>query len=178
MRWITIILVVTASAGGIGARQEAPVDVNPRSLQLRQLAWQKSVLLAMADSMPEHLYRDKVTPEQRDFAQQLLHSAGLPWWVCHTVRGLELPVVDTAAVLNSAEALKGFVTETFEFCEEVVRNWSEEDRKAPDPLAGDGVVAPKAELLDQAYLHTAYTLGQVVANFRKHGMAPPGFPPF
>ena len=37
---------------------------------------------------------------------------------------------------------------------------------------------PRAETLDQVYLHTVWTLGQVVANFRKHGMAPPEFVSF
>jgi len=92
MRWIAIILVVTASAGVIGANQEAPADVNPSSLQMR--------------------------------------------------RALEPPVVDTAAVLNSAEALKGFITGTFEFCEEAVRDWPEDDRKAPDPSQAMGLSLP------------------------------------
>ena len=34
---------------------------------------------------------------------------------------------------------------------------------------------PRAETLDHVHLHSVWTLGQVVANFRKHGMAPPEF---
>jgi hypothetical protein len=78
---------------------------------------------------------------------------------------------------NRAEAMMGFINGSFDFCEEAVRGWPEEDRIAP--LRPDRAGSrPKAEWLDQAFLHTAYTLGQVVANFRKHGMAPPEVPFF
>ena len=48
----------------------------PRDVQLKMLEHQRKVLLQMVDSMPERLYRDKVTPVQRDFAQQIHHAAG------------------------------------------------------------------------------------------------------
>ena len=178
MRWIAFMVAVVLTTTGMVALQEAPAQVNARDLQLRQLEWQKGVLLAMADSMPESLYRDKVTPEQRDFAQQLVHAAMFPPMICGVAILGERPAPpDTAAVLNSAEAMKGYINESFELCETAVRDQTDEDRSAlTRGFEGDQV--PKSDLVDQTYLHTAYTVGQVVANFRKHGMAPPGFPFF
>lgn len=177
MRWMMLLLVIAVPAVALGAHQDAPVEITPKNAQLRHLDWQRSVLLAMADSMPEDLYRDKVTPEQRDFAQQLYHSVQFPGLICHGIKEMDPPAVDTASVLNSAEAMKGFISEAFDFCEEAMRNWPEEDRVSL-VTSGSGVSTPKAEFVDQAFLHTAYTVGQVVANFRKHGMAPPAFPFF
>jgi len=178
MRWIAFLVMATIATPSMMARQTAPPEVNPRDLQLRQLDWQESVLLAMADSMPESLYRDKVTPEQRDFAQQLFHAAMFPPMICSiAIRGERPSPPDTTAILNSAEAMKGFIRESFAQCEDAVRGQTDEDRAAlTRGFEGDQV--PKSELLDQCYLHTAYTVGQVVANFRKHGMAPPEFPFF
>jgi len=168
---------------GIGAPavsdfQEGPREITPQDLQLRQLQWQKDVLLAMADSMPESLYRDKVTPEQRDFAQQLFHAAMYPPLICSMAFMGERPAPpDTAAVFNSREALKGYINEGFGLCERVVRESTDADR-AVLTRGFEGDQVPRSEILDQCYLHTAYTVGQVVANFRKHGMAPPEFPFF
>ena len=47
----------------------------PREVQLKMLEHQRKVLLQMVDSMPERLYRDRVTPSQRDFAGQIHHAA-------------------------------------------------------------------------------------------------------
>jgi hypothetical protein len=178
MRRLAFVILAATATMGMVALQGPPAEVNPRDLQLRQLDWQETVLLNMADSMPESLYRDKVTPEQRDFAQQLFHAAMFPPTICSiAILGEQPAPADTAAILNSAEALKGFITESFEGCKEIVRNQTDEDRAAlTRGFEGDQV--PKSEVLDQCYLHTAYTVGQVVANFRKHGMAPPEFPFF
>jgi hypothetical protein len=34
---------------------------------------------------------------------------------------------------------------------------------------------PKWQIWDEIHTHTIWTAGQVVANFRKHGMPPPAF---
>lgn len=178
MRRIAFLVLLVLATAGMVALQDSPNEINPLDLQLRQLEWQRAVLVAMADSMPEELYRDKVTPEQRDFAQQLVHAAMYPPLICvRVIGGQEFTPPDTAAVFNSRAALKSFVNESFGRCEEILRSVSDEERGALD-RGFEGGQVPKAETLDQTYLHTAYTLGQVVANFRKHGMAPPEFPFF
>src|SRR5947208_2014923 len=46
-----------------------------RQVTLSQLAYDRSVLIKMADSMPEQFYTESVTPIQRTFAQQIIHCA-------------------------------------------------------------------------------------------------------
>ena len=38
-----------------------------------------------------------------------------------------------------------------------------------------GTDMPRWQVWDELHEHTFWTAGQVIANFRKHGMAPPGF---
>lgn len=178
MRWFVFVALAAVATSGMTSVQEAPDTVNPRDLQIRQLEWQKSFLLSLAEAMPEDLYRDKVTPEQRDFAQQLHHAAIFPPLICNrAILGTDFTPPDTASVFNSAEAMKAFISESLDFCIDVVENQTDEDR-AMMTRGFEGEEVPKSELLDQVYLHSAYTLGQVVANFRKHGMAPPEYPFF
>ena len=77
MRRVLLPLVTVALAAPLAAQQPPPVPMpeSYRETQLRMLGLQRRVLLSMVDSMPEALYRDKVTPVQRDFAQQIHHAA-------------------------------------------------------------------------------------------------------
>lgn len=178
MRSMILLALMATGTMGMTALQTAPREVNPRDLQIRQLEWQQSFMLALADSMPENLYRDKATPEQRDFAHQLFHAAIYPQLICtRAILGETFTPPDTTAIYSDPDALKAFIRESIEGCKDVVRNQTDEDRAAlVRGFEGDQV--PKSELLDQVYLHSAFTLGQVVANFRKHGMAPPEYPFF
>ena len=74
MRVLSLAAVATISVTVPARAQQMPESY--RQVQVNALELQRSLLLAMADSMPERLYRDKVTPIQRDFAQQLGHAAG------------------------------------------------------------------------------------------------------
>ncbi|MGH7527974.1 MAG: hypothetical protein ACREMX_14870 [Gemmatimonadales bacterium] len=38
-----------------------------------------------------------------------------------------------------------------------------------------GMSMPAAQVWDEIYTHSIWTAGQIVANFRKNGMAPPAF---
>ena len=177
MRAMTALALMVVCAVGLGAQTAS--SVTPKNLQVRQLEWQKVTLLAMADSMPENLYRDKVTPEQRDFVGQILHAAGFTNFVVGSfLGGSEPSPPDTASVLNSRTALKAFLTEAFDTSIEILQNTSDETRTSRQPFFGQGDPIPLAEFLDQAYLHAAFTIGQIVANFRKHGMAPPAYVSF
>jgi hypothetical protein len=70
--------------------------------------------------------------------------------------------------------MTGFINAGYDLCAEAVGGWDESDRVTLTQ-GFTGEMIPKAEFFDQAHLHTAFTIGQVVANFRKNGMAPPEF---
>ncbi len=136
---------------------------------------QRRLLLAMADSMPEGLYRDRATPVQRDFAQQIRHASGEAYRVAILAMGIagpdELP--DTAVTLASREGLKTYVTTVYDRLDRWLTSQSESSRNEIINFFGTNV--PRWMVWDEIAAYTIWTAGQVVANFRKNGMAPPAF---
>lgn len=145
-----------------------------RAVQMRALELERHSLLLMADSMPERLYRDKVTPIQRDFAQQLGHVAGSMTYIVSQFIGAPMPQLpDTAVAFNSRAGMRSYITASYDWAAGVLRNQTAADRALSVQLFGTPM--PKWQVWDELHQHTFWTLGQVVANFRKNGMAPPGF---
>ena len=146
-----------------------------REVQLRMLDTQRSMLLAMADSMPENLYRDKVTPIQRDFAQQIHHCASAMVFIAARYFDAEMPALpDTATTFNGREGLRAYLNGAYDFAEGILRDQPASDRETVVNFFGQMEI-PKWQVWDEIHQHTIWTAGQVVANFRKHGMAPPPF---
>ncbi|UCF40700.1 MAG: hypothetical protein JSW43_13415 [Gemmatimonadota bacterium] len=176
MRVLRVLVLLACSAGVLAAQETVlPSPESLRDVQLRQLELQRTMLLAMADSMPEGLYRDKVTPVQRDFAQQIHHAASSTAFISARYMTSERPSLpDTAVALNSREGLTGYINAVYDFATQVLTQQSEEDRAVVTGFFG-GLQIPKWQIWDELHQHTVWTAGQVVANFRKHGMAPPGF---
>ena len=175
MRRHSILALLTLSAACTATQGSQDTAVAGVDIQRRQLEWQRTTLLAMADSMPETLYRDRVTPEQRDFAQQIHHAAEFIAFISGRFMADSAPTLpDTATALNSAAGMASYLNAVYDFAVAALGNQSAEDRAAEVEFFGLGQ-KPKWELWDQAYLHTVWTAGQIVANFRKHGMAPPEF---
>ncbi|MGQ0646834.1 MAG: DinB family protein [Gemmatimonadaceae bacterium] len=146
----------------------------PRDVQSRMLEHQRKVLLQMVDSMPERLYRDKVTPPQRDFAGQIHHAAGAAAMISRSMMGgpaLTLP--DTAAAFNTRAGLRNFVTTAYDYAANLLKTQTEASRSETVDLFGNQM--PRWQVWDEIHLHTVWTAGQIVANFRKHNMAPPAF---
>jgi hypothetical protein len=170
MRLASVALFFLASTSLAG---QTPGQ-NPRESQLRMLENQRQLLLAMADSMPERFYRDRATPEQRDFAQQIHHAAGAAVYIANDAVGGSGPSLpDTARVFNTRAGLKQYVNGAYDYLAGVLRNQAGAARAESYSLFGQPM--PKWQVWDEIHTHTVWTAGQVVANFRKHGMAPPSF---
>lgn len=147
---------------------------NPRESQLKMLAYQRKLLLAMADSMPERLYRDKATPTQRDFAQQMYHSANTVYYISLAVlKGPKASMPDSSVALNTKVGMKQFINAAFDYADRVFKSESAANRTAETSLFGNKM--PTWQVWDEIYTHTVYMAGQMVGNFRKQGMAPPAF---
>jgi len=147
---------------------------NSRDAQVRMLEYERKVLLAMVDSMPERLYRDKATPAQRDFAQQVHHAAGVAQYIVGNIlKGPKTGPGDTAHVLNSRAALRRYVTGAFDNATAHLKAQTAAARGETVDLFGQKM--PAWQVWDEIYTHTVWTAGQIVANFRKNGMAPPEF---
>jgi len=172
-RVMFLMAVVAAGSAAPARGQDMPESY--RQVQLKALALQRRALLAMADSMPERLYRDKVTPIQRDFAQQLVHASGEAMgFVIPQALGVPRPQLpDTGVAYNTRTGLRSYINATYDWAEGVMRNQTAADRSTVVQLFGASM--PKWQVWDEMHQHTFWTAGQVVANFRKNGMAPPGF---
>ena len=173
------LLLLTASAPALAAQAAArPVRAtageNPREVQMRMLEHQRQFLHSMADSMPERLYRDKATPAQRDFAQQIHHAASAAAFISRqTMGGPALSLPDTATAFNTRAGLKSLIDASYDYAAGLLKGQSAASRGETVALFGNSM--PRWQVWDEIHTHTVWTVGQVVANFRKHGMAPPAF---
>jgi hypothetical protein len=168
-----MLVLLGLTAGGLYA--QGTENENVREAQLRKLDLERNTLLAMADSMPESLYRDRVTPEQRDFAQQIHHAASAAALICARYFASEQPTLpDTSVALNSRAGLKEYINAAYDFSAQSLKDETASDRTEVVDFFGMMEI-PKWQIWDEIHTHTIWTAGQVVANFRKHGMPPPAF---
>lgn len=145
-----------------------------REYQLRMLEHQRKFLLEMADSMPERLYRDRAAAGQRDFAQQIHHAAGGAVFVAGQAMKTKPPALpDSAKALNSRAGLRSFVNASYDHLAGVLKGQTPQVRGEMTEVFGNKM--PRWQVWDEIHSHTIWTAGQAVANFRKHGMAPPAF---
>ena len=152
----------------------AQANGTPREVQLKMLEHQRKVLLQMVDSMPERLYRDRATPAQRDFANQIHHAAGSAAVIARSMmNGPALTLPDTGAAFNTRAGLRSFVSVAYDYAVNLLRTQTEAARGETVNLFGSQMT--RWQVWDEIHMHTVWTAGQVVANFRKHNMAPPAF---
>lgn len=166
--------LVLLSGLTIATAANAQSTGTPRDVQLKMLEHQRKVLLQMVDSMPERLYRDRVMPTQRDFAGQIHHAAGAVASISRaTMNGPALAMIDTSAVFNTRAGLRSFVVAAYDYATTLLKNQTDAARAETGDLFG--LKMPRWQIWDELHMHTVWTAGQVVANFRKHNMAPPAF---
>ena len=114
MRTTTVVALGLILAGGLPSPAAGQAE-NSREAQGRMVEYQRKLLIAMVDSMPERLLRDKATPAQSDFAQQIQHAACVAGYIVGAVlKGPKAPAGDTAKVLNSRAALRAYVSGVFD----------------------------------------------------------------
>lgn len=153
------------------ARAQMPESY--RAVQLRMLETQRNLIMRMIDSMPAQYFRDKATPAQRDFGQQLHHAASAFVFIIPRTEGVPAPqIADTANGFDKA-GLRTYVGAVYDWASGVVRGQSAADREATTDLFGTQM--PRWQVWDEMHQHTIWTLGQTVANFRNHGMPPAAF---
>lgn len=180
MRFVPVVALLAlatpaaavAQGGGPGNRMMMGEAL--RDAQVRMLEYERKMLVEMADSMPERWYRDPVTPIQRDFAQQVQHivssAAGIP---AQLFSGPTLTLPDTAQALNSRAGLKTYINAGYDYAVALLKSETMQQRMRSVNLFGMDM--PGWLVWDQLHHHNMWTAGEIVANFRKHGMAPPEF---
>jgi hypothetical protein len=177
MRTTVVALALAVTAPSVAAQQVPPPGMpeSYREVQLSALKLQRRMLLSMADSMPERLYTDPTTPEQRDFAHQLHHAATAVGMIGTRIMGAPAAgLPDTTAATFTTEAgLKQYINGVYDWAEGTLKAQTPATRGEAVSLFGTQM--PRWQVWDELHMHTVWTAGAVVGNFRKHGMAPPGF---
>lgn len=175
MKVLALFSAAVLVSAPLAAQTSIQMPSEYKEVQVKKLEAQHRLLRAMADSMPERLYRDRATPAQRDFAEQIYHAASSVTFIAaQYIMGVSPPAApDTARMLSSKTQTLSYLDETFRWAIEQLRGQANTDRATNTSLFGQNM--PKWQVWDEIHQHTIWTAGQVVANFRKHGMAPPGF---
>ena len=165
------------------AAQPKPPETGPakfamakeyRAVQQSALKSQRKLLLSFADSMPERLYRDRATPAQRSFSEQVHHVVSSSMFIANMfIKGRPYADADTAQVLNSRADLKKYIGERYDALDQMIAEQTDADRDSQ--IKFFGTMIPRWQVWDELNQHAMWTAGQVVANFRKNGMAPPSF---
>lgn len=145
-----------------------------RAVQQSALKAQRKLLVSFADSMPERLYRDRATPAQRSFSEQVHHIVSANLFIANMfLTGRPYTDADTTGVLNSRADLKKCVTERYDVLDQMLTEQTDADRDVQVKFFG--TMIPRWQVWDELNQHTTWTAGQTVANFRNNGMAPPSF---
>ena len=174
MRVLTLLLLAAITVLAPSVRAQTLTPEAHREYQLRILEHQRTLLLAMADSMPERLYRDRAAQGQRDFAQQVHHAASAAAYVAaEAMKAAPATLPDTAKALNSRAGLRSDIDAAFDYLTGLLKAQTPQARGETAEIFG--LKMPVWQVWDEIHSHTLWTAGQVVANFRKHGMAPPAF---
>ncbi len=131
-------------------------------------------LTAMAEEFPEDKYDFKPTPEERSFAEQLLHAAGSNYYFTNTVLGLKTPAGEDPKreQYKSKADIVAFVKKSFADGASALQS------KGEKGLTTEVVYFPgqKARVLDIAngiIEHSGEHYGQLVVYYRLAGLVPP-----
>ena len=183
MRKLLLSLALATVAAPLAAQSMAqanmadPMPASYKMAQLDALKEQRRLLLSFADSMPESHYRQKATPIQRSFAEQVQHAAGSAAMIAGGFTRMTQSrwnFADTAAANGTRAGLKAYVNSAYDFAEAQFNAQTGADRAHVFDIFGL-LQRPGWQVWDEINQHTMWTAGQVVANFRMNGMAPPAF---
>jgi hypothetical protein len=177
LRYLVLASLASGLIYGPAAAQRNSFEMPPefKEVQIRQLESERRLLVAMADSMPERLYRDKATPAQRDFAQQITHAVGAVVGIGSrfAVPGSTPPDIDHNSALQNRAELTRYINAAYGWATEALRSQPESERA--ENVSFFGLNIPRWQIWGEINQHTIWTAGQIVANFRKHDMPPPAF---
>lgn len=183
IRFTIVATALVAGLSGLAAAQPKPPETAPakfsmakdyRAVQQAALKSQRKLLVSFADSMPEKLYRDRATPPQRSFSEQVHHIVSANAFIAGMfLKGQPTPPADTAAIFNSRAGLKKYINDTYDMLDKMIADQTDAERDTQVKFFGNFI--PKWQVWDELNQHSMWTAGQIVANFRKNGMAPPSF---
>jgi uncharacterized damage-inducible protein DinB len=131
-------------------------------------------LIAMAEDFPEDKYDFKPKPEQRSFAEQLLHAAGGNYFFINPAKGLKGPTGDPKrADYATKAAVVAYVKKSFADGAELIKAKGD---SGMNDLCLDPFANQQDRFSDLAWgfvEHSGEHYGQLVVYYRVAGLVPP-----
>ena len=176
--FLAIVLLAFAFPAHAQDAMKKDAAVKPADPELKVVldSWNEigRKLTAMAEDFPEDKYDFKPTPEQRSFAEQLLHAAGSCYYFTNPVMGLKPPAGEDPKrdQYKSKADIVAFVKKSFADGATALQS------KGEKGLTTEVVYFPqqKARVLDIAnglIEHSGEHYGQLVVYYRLAGLVPP-----
>ena len=134
-------------------------------------AGQKSLLVALANAMPEDKYGFKPTPAQRSFGEHVLHIAQVNLMLTAALGGkTPAPAVNMKAT-SKADVIK-VMSDVFDYSAKVIAEFNNTSIQETIQAAFLGP-STRARVMYFLVGHTQDTYGQMVVYVRLNGVTPP-----
>lgn len=158
------------------AAQSPALAQSPKEKYVADFERMRASVLAMVDSMPAAGLRSAPTPGVRNFAEQIEHVVvGNVNLIASGIDADRTPLgIDKAVYLNDKAELKRFINLGFDRVRDMLNAMSPADLVAEGRLFGR-VPLPKWQIIQAAFEHGIWTLGQTVPYVRLHGGTPHSF---
>lgn len=131
-------------------------------------------IIAMAEDFPEDKYDFKPKPEQRSFAEQLLHAAGSNYYFTNPVMGRKPPADDPKRAEYKTKAdIVAFVKKSFDDGAAAIKFKGD---KGMSDLVVDPFANQQVRVSDMGWgllEHSGEHYGQLVVYYRVAGLVPP-----
>jgi len=138
-------------------------------------AGQKTLLVALANAMPEDKYGFKPTPAQRSFGEHVLHIAQVNVMLAKALGGKTAEPAINAKATTKAEMIKA-MSDAFDYGAAVIAEFNNTSiqETIQAPFMGPSTRARVMFFLNG---HTQDTYGQMVVYVRLNGITPPASAP-
>ena len=158
------------------AAQSSALAQSPKERYVADFERMRNSVLGMVDSMPAAGLRSAPTPGVRNFAEQIEHVVvGNVNLIASGIDADRTPLgIDKAVYLNDKAELRRFVDIGFDRVRDMLNAMSPEDLSAEGKLFGR-IPLPKWQIIEAAFEHGVWTLGQTVPYVRLQGGTPHSF---
>lgn len=170
MRTVVFVLLAIVTFGSPSLAQ------SPKEKYVADFERMRKSVLAMVDSMPAAGLRTAPTPGVRNFAEQIEHVVvGNVNVIASGIDADRTPLgMDKAVYLNDKAELRRFVDIGFDRVRDMLNAMTPEDLAAEGRLFGR-IPLPKWQIVEAAFEHGIWTLGQTVPYVRLQGGTPHSF---
>ena len=168
LSWSAAILILLTAATGRPAAQSANLNAE----LLKDWTDQKTMMMKIADAMPEEKFSYKSTPAQRDYGQQILHIAGGNVAYLRNFGGKATPPAFNRTATGKAEILKA-LADSFDYGTALIREQT--DQSMMQTVQTNQYLGPSSRARVIYFLlgHTWDIYGQMAVYLRLNGVVPP-----